>query len=394
MRVVLYTQPCFFDAVLSAVPFLSDLVELHLIVELPPEQWQSSLFDIPIHQLPAGIVDGKPLLRLFFPRKAVDALRKVSSFNFIVHNHKRSLHPATLIANNKIISFIKDRHPEIVHFDDISLRMSLSIFRLRQYNIVLSIHDPIYHSGENTWRDALSRKLAFRWVNHFILHNHRQKQAFISRYRLLSHKVKTIPLGIYNAYRYWQNIEIQQAANTILFFGRLSAYKGIETLLQAALRVAEKLSGIQVIIAGRPPTNYTIPPIPPLPNDGSILLIDNYISNARAAELFQKATVVVCPYHEATQSGVVLAAYAFDRPVIATRTGGLPEYVEDGNTGILVDPRNAVQLANAIITVLSDRKKQQKFKTGINKISEDKLNWKNIARQTINFYSHFLSNNS
>lgn len=391
MRVVFYTRPCYLDAILSAIPYLADRVELHLIVELSPDQWETALFDIPRQNLRTGIIPGPSLLRPYFPSAAIASFQKLSSFNFIVHHQKKSLHPDTLIANNRVIAFIKKISPDIVHFDDLSLRMSLSLYRLRRSRIVLSIHDPIFHEGENTWRDYLSRKLAFRWVNKFILHNQSQKKDFISRYRILTEKVRSIPLGIYTVYRYWHNAEITQKTNTVLCFGRLSRYKGIRTLFQAARQVAAKISGVQFIIAGRQERHYALPAKPSLPNGGSIHLYDTYISNHHAAELFQAATVVVCPYHEATQSGVILTSYAFNRPVIATWAGGLQEYVVDGQSGLIVEPQNAIQLANAIISILADRHKQHQLKTGIRKIGARKLNWGQLSMQTVDLYSELTS---
>ncbi len=69
--------------------------------------------------------------------------------------------------------------------------------------------------------------------------------------------------------------------------------------------------------------------------------------------------MVVLPYIEATQSGVVPIAYAHSKPVVATRTGGLPDSVEDGKTGFLVEPRNELALANAVIKLLQDRQLRQ-----------------------------------
>jgi glycosyltransferase involved in cell wall biosynthesis len=70
---------------------------------------------------------------------------------------------------------------------------------------------------------------------------------------------------------------------------------------------------------------YTPPSPPALPRGGALQLIDRYLSNSDAAALFRSASVVVCPYRDATQSGVVLSAFAFGVPVIASAVGGLPE---------------------------------------------------------------------
>ena len=80
-----------------------------------------------------------------------------------------------------------------------------------------------------------------------------------------------------------------------------------------------------------------------------VRLEDKYISNEEVAVYFAAADVVVLPYVEASQSGIVPIAYSFNTPVISTRVGGLPEAVLDGQTGFLVDPGSPERLAETIL---------------------------------------------
>ena len=64
--------------------------------------------------------------------------------------------------------------------------------------------------------------------------------------------------------------------------------------------------------------------------------------------------LVVLPYLSASTSGILLTAYGFAKPVVATNVGCLPEYVENGVTGLLIEPANIEQLATAIVRLLSD----------------------------------------
>jgi glycosyltransferase involved in cell wall biosynthesis len=83
--------------------------------------------------------------------------------------------------------------------------------------------------------------------------------------------------------------------------------------------------------------------------DGSKFEIhEGYISSEGITGLFQRASLVVLPYLSASTSGVLMIAYSFGKPVVATKAGCLPEYVEDNITGLLVDPANVEQLAEAI----------------------------------------------
>ena len=81
---------------------------------------------------------------------------------------------------------------------------------------------------------------------------------------------------------------------------------------------------------------------------------DRWISDDERSQLFARASVVVLPYVEASQSGVVPIAYAHGKAVVASRVGGLPEAVEDGRTGLLVPPGDPAALARALARVLTD----------------------------------------
>ena len=111
------------------------------------------------------------------------------------------------------------------------------------------------------------------------------------------------------------------------------------------------------------------------------------IPNQQLGKLFMEATVVVCPYIDATQSGVVLTAYAFKRPVVATKIGGLTQYVKHEITGLLVDPNDHYQLAEALIRILENRNLRMKLEEGIEDMAANDLNWDNIAKKTVAIYN-------
>jgi glycosyltransferase involved in cell wall biosynthesis len=89
-------------------------------------------------------------------------------------------------------------------------------------------------------------------------------------------------------------------------------------------------------------------------NPERFTVINRYVPADEQAALFREAAVVVLPYLEASQSGVVPIACAFGKPVVVTDVGGLPEVVEDGVTGFVVAPGDETALADAIVRVLSD----------------------------------------
>jgi glycosyltransferase involved in cell wall biosynthesis len=119
--------------------------------------------------------------------------------------------------------------------------------------------------------------------------------------------------------------------------------------------------------------------------------MSGYISNARLVQLLASALVVVCPYVDATQSGVVLTAFAFEKPVVATRVGGLPEYVQDGQTGLLIPPRDPVALAQALIQVLTTPVLENGLRNTIAQLGRSgRLDWARTAHDTLAVYKELV----
>ncbi len=138
---------------------------------------------------------------------------------------------------------------------------------------------------------------------------------------------------------------------TVLFFGFIKSYKGLDILLKAMYLVRKKLPTIRLVIAGDVYGDKTV-----WENMiGAMELIDittshfGYIADSEIAGLFQNASVCVLPYKSATQSGIIATSYAFDLPVIASDVGGLSEYIIEAETGFLVPSENYQALAEKIL---------------------------------------------
>jgi hypothetical protein len=120
-------------------------------------------------------------------------------------------------------------------------------------------------------------------------------------------------------------------------------------------------------------------------------VLNGFIPNAQRAELFARAAVVVLPYVEASQSGVVPVAYAAGKPVVATSVGGLPEVVEDGRTGLLVPPGDHRALADAIACLLEDPAARDDMGSAGRRKLEREWSPQVVAEQTLHVYEKALS---
>jgi glycosyltransferase involved in cell wall biosynthesis len=172
----------------------------------------------------------------------------------------------------------------------------------------------------------------------------------------------------------------------------MESYKGLDILLDAGALLSAADIPVTIILAGRGPelsrlrsrlqdTNYTE-------------VIDRYLSPDEAISEIQQAQIVVAPYTDATQSGVVAAAYAGGRPVVASRIGGLEESVEDQKTGLLVAPNDASALAIAIRSIVENPKLWSHLAEGALNASEGTHSWVAISDQLMGTYDSLRNHSS
>ena len=169
----------------------------------------------------------------------------------------------------------------------------------------------------------------------------RVRKAFIPPYSLLN----TASLSEEKA-----KTELRLRGRTILFFGFVRPYKGLEILLRALPKVVERVEA-HLLIVGEFWSDESIYTalIRDLGLEGHVTIVNQYVPNEKVGLYFAASDVVVLPYVEATQSAVVPIAYSFHKPVITTDVGGLAEVVKDGVTGLIVPPQDSAALAKAMI---------------------------------------------
>lgn len=393
LTVVYCTSTPFLDTALNRIRSLAKVVDLHVLIEVAPESWCGSMFDAAPRRLPEGIQDGMPVLAKIVPPGVMTYLDAARSVQLAVYTQSRSVHPATMLTSWRLGRHVAGLGADIVHLDDIGIRRSWGLRALGAVPLVVSVHDPIAHSGERDWRRSLARWLAFRRARRFILHNDHCVNAFCARYGISPSRVDVSLLGSCEVLRQWSGDDRHATGESIdlLCFGRLSPYKGIDILAEAAQIISEAVRGVRIVVAGSSAAGFVAPPSRDLANGGRFTVEARHISNAEAAALFGRAKAVVLPYRDATQSGVALSAIAFGRPVIATRCGGLPEYVLDGHNGLLVESRSPAAIAAACIRILSEPRLLQALADGATKDCEQRLSWDRVAAEHVESYMRCLA---
>ena len=181
------------------------------------------------------------------------------------------------------------------------------------------------------------------------------------------------------------------SAPLILCFGLIEPRKGIAQLIQAFGQLADSTDA-RLLIIGKPLTDiapYRAAIAALALEPGRLQIIDRYASFEEMNGLFEASTVVVLPYLNGWNSGVLASGFGFGKPVVATRVGGFDEVIVDGETGLLVPPDDADALADALRRVIEDDILRSKLETGA-KAESARLSWQEIAATTSRIYDEIL----
>lgn len=280
-------------------------------------------------------------------------------------------------------------------FDVIHLTWPANVYEFIIYmlkrKIILTVHDPFPHTGLDTRIVRLRRKVAFRCVPHFIILNKAQREKFLFFYHLPSSAVIDSRLSCYTYLNMVeQDMTTVPEQKYILFAGKISKYKGVEYLLEAMKKVHDTFPDIKLVVAGGGKYHFDISEYAALPY---IDIRNRFIPDEELVALMNKTQFMVCPYTDATQSGVIMSSFTFGTPVIATRVGGLPEMLGNGKYGMLVKEKDTDALYQGICSLLSDEEQLADYRKEIAKdyTSDGYLSWKTIAEELRESYLQMAS---
>ena len=260
-----------------------------------------------------------------------------------------------------------------------------AIYALRS-KMLLTVHDPFPHTGLDTFIVRLRRKVAFWLIPRFIILNRTQKKEFLHFYHLGDKQVIDSRLSCYT---YLQTIKqdfttVLGKGSYILFAGKISPYKGLDYLLPAIEQVHQECPDCRLVVAGGGKYHFDISHYQSL---DYIDIRNRFIPDEELVALIQNCAFMVCPYTDATQSGVIMSAFACNKPVIATKVGGLPEMVKDQQYGLIIKEKDVDALVKSITTLW---RQPDIVNTYSEQISQDyntgELSWRKIAENICSEY--------
>lgn len=381
MRILYYSSPFFADCDFPLVKALQEAEhDVTYLIELAPYSMKSTLFDIKEQVREDAIMPATRYSEL----KAYEGYMDMSRVFVVNRTARRDSSPRSMVMTLKVARFIRKGRFDVIHTDCILGMWNLMLYKLFGRKMVLTVHDPFPHTGEVTARKMFNYKVAMRTVGKFVLLNHKQKDKFCKTYQVSSDRILVNRLGVYDNICTFVSPQVRTPSHNVLFFGRISPYKGIEYLCQAMGKVRKRVPDATLTIAGGGTMYFDIAPYR---KQEWVTVVNRYVGMEELAGLLQRCALSVCPYTDATQSGVIMTSYSLCKPVVATNVGGLGEMVEEGKTGLLVPPRDADALADAITALLRDDARREAMAANIRDdyFVGDK-SWKVIAEKYVAFY--------
>ena len=298
-----------------------------------------------------------------------------------------------ILWNNKIEVF--DRTLLMLFYGLLGKRVALTV-----HNVNAGKRD-----SKDTWLNRLTLRIQYRLTDHIFVHTERMKLELIEEFGVQGARVSVIPFGINNAVpntvltsaEARQRLCIRDSERTILFFGNIAPYKGLDCLITAFQNILVQHNDYRLIIAGRPKDceRYWTTLREAIHEDvrsGRVLLRADYIPDDETELYFKAADVLVLPYRHIYQSGVLFLGYSFGLPILASDVGSLKDEIVEGKTGFVFRSEDFVDLATTIekyfasdlFASLNSRRQE------IREFATQRYSWDVVGQTTMGVYANLL----
>ena len=287
-----------------------------------------------------------------------------------------------IATEGRIYHFLRSHPSDVVHFQNAFVWRLPLLGVLGRKKSVVTIHDPAPHQGLPDPWSFLAIALSAARADALITLGPRQREVLLARFNLSRRLVFVIPHGEFSFFGRFSSAHSSDKL-TILFIGRIASYKGLENFLEAIPLIAKQSPSARFRIVGTGDLDPYRALIRGLPN----LEVENRrVSYEEMGREIEQAAIVVAPYLEASQSGVVIAAQSMGRPVVVSDVGGLRDDVIPGETAILVRPRDPKGLASAVTDLLRNPGLREAMGRRAREWMATARSWRAVARDTVAVY--------
>jgi glycosyltransferase involved in cell wall biosynthesis len=305
-----------------------------------------------------------------------------------------SINPFTWL---KAANYIKKTNPDfvVVRFwiPYIGLSLGSLIRMIRNKVKVIALTDNVI-PHENRAGDELLTKYFLGKCHAFMCMSKSVKDDILTFN--VKGEIEVSPHPIYNIYgdkveklESRKVLELDPNEKIILFFGLIREYKGLDLLLKAMADPAIKQKKIKLIVAGEFYDNQDkyLTLVDELGINGEVTIKNEFIASEMVKYYFCAADLIVQPYKTATQSGITQIGFHFERPMLVTRVGGLPEIIQHDKDGYVVDtdPESIAQY----ISKYYDESKEVPFSAAL-KTSKERFSWNYFNKKLIHLSKNIV----
>lgn len=375
MKVLYITVPSFFDLEVSLLRELSKYCELAVMLIVQPDSMKRSGFAIDRLLPKPSVMPAAEYPGMEVYKDMIDL-----GYWYVANNPDNSFHSSWKLAS-LIKKFARSGSYDVIHTTTNCKTTFFLLPLLHAHKKTLrTVHDPIPHHCPSWWEDWFRNYLNY-WVHgHLLFLSDSLTNEFIKRYHYRKSLIHYSWLSVYDYFTSYPK-GVNKFGRYILFFGAIKPYKGVDVLIDAYKRSSLTEEGVKLVIAGKGQLAHDSASL-----GNNIVLENRYIDNAELANLIRHSEYVVLPYLSATQSGCVMSAYAFSKPIVATNVGDLPHSVADNITGLICESNDVEDLALKLDVM--HRSDLQFFSINIKRMydGDGPLGWNKAAKKIIEAY--------
>ncbi|MGH7979280.1 MAG: glycosyltransferase family 4 protein, partial [Limisphaerales bacterium] len=323
----------------------------------------------------------------------------------------------------RLLLYASTSAPRIVHilwnnkFEVFDRTLLMLYYRLLGKKIVFTSHNVNAgkRDGNDSFLNRLTLKAQYGLSDQIFVHTEAMKDELKKDFMVRDGKISVIPFGINNTVPNTAlttngakaRLGIGPCHKTLLFFGRIAPYKGLQYLISALAALKQKDSNYRLIIVG---------PVKQLAAAGSrnrscnqywndiqsaiaeaglgehIIQRIEFVPDEDTELYFKAADALVLPYTDIFQSGVLFLGYSFGLPVIVTDVGSLKDEIIEGRTGFVCAPKDPAALAAAIETYFASdlHKNLESRRNEIMEYANEQYSWAKVAAITTTVYARLL----
>ena len=307
-----------------------------------------------------------------------------------------------LISLIKCFILILKKEYEIIHFQILEMAMIdcvlFALLKLKRKKIVYTPHDIIPFKYKVSFPIYLTYKLA----DLLIVHNETNRNDLINHFGIERGKISVIHHGNYNIILEERHskavsakkLNLPSNREILLFFGCIRNGKGLNTLLKAYQRVVDEIECVLLVIAGKQSKGFDLEKsfniISAEVRQNNVELREKFIPDEQIQYYYEAADLILLPYEEVYESGVLKFAFSCKRPVLVSDIPVFKHDIRDGENAFVFRKGDPIDLANKIINILNNKDQMESVAENAKLYSDKNWDWNSIAIKTKINYEKIL----